>query len=79
MRALRVAAAVEAGSLAALLLNLFTVHAEAVSSLLGPLHGTAYLVTVVIAWPVRPARFRALVPGVGGLLAARHRPPTPPA
>ena len=73
MRTLRVAAAVEAASLALLLLNLVTVHAPAASALLGPLHGTAYLLTIVTAWPLRGAtRWLALVPGVGGLLALRR-------
>ncbi|CAM5665686.1 hypothetical protein SALBM135S_00133 [Streptomyces alboniger] len=73
MRTLRVAAAVEAASLALLLGNLVTVHASAVSGLLGPLHGTAYLVTIATAWPLGgTARALALVPGVGGLLVLRR-------
>ncbi|GAA3446769.1 hypothetical protein Pve01_31590 [Planomonospora venezuelensis] len=75
MRALRVTAAVEALSLAALLANLLTVHAEAVPSLVGPLHGAAYLAVIVITLSV-PAvpgvRWRAAVPGVGGLLVLRR-------
>ncbi|MFE9659352.1 hypothetical protein [Streptomyces sp. NPDC005955] len=76
MRALRIAAHVEAVSLVALLLNLATWHAQPVSSLLGPLHGTAYLVAIATAWSIRGAdaagaRWRALIPGVGGLLAVR--------
>ncbi|GAA2384786.1 hypothetical protein GCM10010420_03880 [Streptomyces glaucosporus] len=74
---LRIAAGTEAASLAVLLANLLTVHAEAVTSLGGPLHGTAYLATVAATWqattPAEPgARRRALVPGVGGLLALRR-------
>ncbi|MFD0142707.1 MULTISPECIES: hypothetical protein [unclassified Streptomyces] len=77
MRVLRVAAAAEAASLVALLVNLLTVHAPAVSSLLGPLHGTAYLVTIAAAWPApgaaaSGARWLAVVPGAGGLLALRR-------
>ncbi|WP_067831649.1 DUF3817 domain-containing protein [Actinomadura kijaniata] len=75
MRALRVAAAVEALSLALLLVNLATVHTEVITSLGGPVHGTAYLATLAATWLV-PAtagtRWRAAVPGVGGLLALRH-------
>ncbi|WP_208762343.1 hypothetical protein [Microbispora bryophytorum] len=43
------AAAAELGSLAVLLANLATVHLPPVSSLVGPLHGCAYLVVVVAA------------------------------
>ncbi|MFD0690515.1 hypothetical protein [Actinomadura fibrosa] len=76
VRALRTAAAVEAASLAVLLGNLFTVHARAVSSLVGPLHGTAY-VAVIAATLLLPAASRgtkwiSVVPGVGGLLALRR-------
>ncbi|TDD89917.1 DUF3817 domain-containing protein [Actinomadura darangshiensis] len=75
MRALRIAAAAEAVSLAVLLVNLATAHVEAISSLVGPLHGIAYLEVIVLTLlqPAVPgARWRAVVPGVGGLLAA-HR------
>ncbi|MFI8292248.1 hypothetical protein EAO71_04170 [Streptomyces sp. ms191] len=77
MRTLRIAAAVEAVSLALLLLNLVTVHAEAVTSLGGPVHGTAYLAVVLMVWLTPSlastgARWRALVPGVGGLLVLRR-------
>ncbi|NYI05792.1 hypothetical protein [Allostreptomyces psammosilenae] len=79
MRTLRIAAGVEAASLALMLLNLFTVHVEAASSLLGPLHGTAYLVVIATAWPAANAtgagpgaRWLAVIPGIGGLLALRR-------
>lgn len=77
MRTLRIAAAVEAFSLVALLVNLLTAHAPVVSSLVGPLHGTAYLVVIAAAWQVSSAetsgtRWAAAVPGVGGLLALRR-------
>ncbi|WP_394813202.1 DUF3817 domain-containing protein [Streptomyces johnsoniae] len=71
VRALRVAAGAEAVSLAVLLLNLATVHADAVSALAGPVHGTAYLAVIATARPVPPARRWSLLPGVGGLLATR--------
>ncbi|MTE19886.1 hypothetical protein F0L17_12320 [Streptomyces sp. TRM43335] len=86
MRALRIAAGAEAVSLALLTANLLTMHAEAVTSLVGPLHGTAYLATVVAARQATTAadtsaRWYALVPGVGGPLALRRveRTPTPTA
>ncbi|PRX96708.1 DUF3817 domain-containing protein [Allonocardiopsis opalescens] len=77
MRLLRLAAAVEAVSLAVLLVNLVTVHHEAVTSLGGPVHGTAYLAVIAATWLMPSAaapgaRWRALVPGVGGLLAVRR-------
>ncbi|MDT3395372.1 DUF3817 domain-containing protein [Streptomyces sp. B1866] len=75
MRTLRIAAAVEAVSLIVLLLNLATVHARAVSTLVGPLHGAAYLATIAAtasATASTAARRRAAVPGVGGLLALRR-------
>jgi hypothetical protein len=72
---LRLAATVEVISLAALLTNLLTVHAEAVSSVLGPLHGGAYLTVIVITLLTEGASVRtrllAVIPGIGGLLAAR--------
>jgi hypothetical protein len=77
VRALRIASGLEALSLAALLLNLATVHARAVTSVGGPVHGTAYLAVIVLTWltptaAAPGARWRALVPGVGGLLVLRH-------
>ncbi|MEV5597186.1 DUF3817 domain-containing protein [Streptomyces sp. NPDC052496] len=72
---LRTAATVELVSLVILLANLVTAHLPAVSSLAGPLHGCAYLFTV-IATARDPRRSPAavalsLLPGVGGLLALR--------
>lgn len=85
MRALRIAAAVELATLAALLVNLATVHTGAVAALGGPVHGTAYLAVIALTWATTPVdtargtRSRALVPGVGGLLVLRRlrggRPP----
>lgn len=77
MRTLRIAAVAEAASLALLLVNLLTVHAQPVTSLVGPLHGTAYLVTLAAAWQATAAaepaaRWYAAVPGIGGLLALRR-------
>lgn len=75
MRLLRIAAAVEAGSLALLLVNLVTVHAPAITSLGGPLHGTAYLVVIArtLVTPTGPGtRWRAAIPGIGGLLVLRR-------
>jgi uncharacterized protein DUF3817 len=70
MRTLRITATAEAATLALLLANLLTTHTEAISTLAGPLHGTAYL--TVIATTPRAARWHATIPGIGGLLALRR-------
>ncbi|WP_347404443.1 DUF3817 domain-containing protein [Streptomyces sp. MST-110588] len=72
---LRIAAAVELASLIVLLGNLATVHLPAVTTLMGPVHGCAYLFTVVATARDPRRTFAAvassLLPGVGGLLAVR--------
>jgi hypothetical protein len=74
-RLLRVASLVEFGSLLLLLTNLATVHWAGVASLLGPVHGCAYL--FVLGATVRATRdlrtrLLAAVPGIGGLLVLRR-------
>jgi hypothetical protein len=74
-RLLRAAALVELISLILLLANLATVHWAPVASLLGPVHGCAYLFVIgatLRAAADRRTRLTALVPGVGGLLVL-HR------
>lgn len=75
-RSLRIAAHAELISLIVLLANVFTVHLEPISSLLGPTHGCAYLFVVIATWCLRQAtaaaKVLALVPGVGGLLALQQ-------
>ncbi|MFF3765645.1 DUF3817 domain-containing protein [Streptomyces sp. NPDC001922] len=75
MRTLRLAAAVEAASFVALLGNLCTAHIPTITTLVGPLHGTAYLAviaaTALTATAPTSARWQSAVPGVGGLLALR--------
>lgn len=75
MRILFWGAVAEAVTLAVLLGNLVTVHLREVTSLVGPLHGTAYLV-VIGATLLLPAsgvaRLLSLVPGIGGALALRR-------
>jgi hypothetical protein len=74
---LRIATGVEAASLVVLLVNLLGTHTKAITTLVGPVHGTAYLV-VIAAIALAPtaassgARWRAAVPGIGGLLALRQ-------
>lgn len=83
MRTLRIAAAVEAISLAALLLNLVTVHTKAITALGGPVHGMCYLTVIVCTWmtptPTPTAtstvRWLAAIPGIGGLLVLRRIQP----
>ncbi|GAA3137434.1 hypothetical protein GCM10010466_30400 [Planomonospora alba] len=77
LRVLRIAAGLEAASLAVLLANLLTVHSEAITTPTGPVHGMSYLVVIATASMAPSAapsgtRWRAFVPGVGGLLALRH-------
>ena len=74
MRLLTVAARVELASLILLLANLATVHLATVATLLGPLHGCAYLLvigcTIATTRGARP-RLLSVIPGIGGLLALR--------
>ncbi|MGP4015811.1 hypothetical protein [Saccharopolyspora sp. 5N708] len=80
MRILRIAAGVEAASLAALLINLCTAHLRVITTLGGPLHGMAYLVVIAITFATTrspAARWCAVIPGVGGLLAVRKIPISP--
>ncbi len=76
-RALRIAAGVELLTLALLLANLATVHLPAVSSGLGPTHGAAYLLVILITFSDREADGRtkllAWLPAVGGLFVLRRR------
>jgi hypothetical protein len=81
VRTLRIAAVVEAVSVVALLGNLATVHVSAIASVLGPLHGTAYLVVIALTWSSPAAgssgaRWPAVVPGIGGPYAGSERTPS---
>ncbi|MBO0609252.1 hypothetical protein [Myceligenerans salitolerans] len=80
-RLLHLVGSIELATLGLMLVNIATVHAPEVSSVLGPVHGLAYTTTVVVAVLVMRGRHRtwllALVPGVGGLLAARSASPDP--
>jgi hypothetical protein len=54
--------------------DLATVYWAPPASAVGPLHGTAYLVTAVLAWPLLlpwRVRLRGPAPAVGGLLVLR--------
>lgn len=74
-RILHVIGTFELATLILLLANLVTIHRPAISAALGPIHGLTYTSTVIIAVLVMRGRHRiwllSLVPGIGGLLAAR--------
>jgi hypothetical protein len=74
-RLLRISAVVELTSLVLLLANLATAHWPSVASLLGPVHGCAYLFVLGATFRETrelPIRLLAIVPGVGGLLVVRR-------
>lgn len=74
-RVLHVLGLAELTTLTLLLLNLVTVHHRVISGVLGPVHGLAYTATIIAAVLLANGRsqvwLRAVVPGIGGLLAAR--------
>lgn len=80
-QALRIAAFAELATLLVLLINLATTHWEPISSLVGPTHGCAYLLVVILTWRQPGAGQRtkaiAVLPGVGGLLVLRRLPTEP--
>jgi hypothetical protein len=72
---LKAAARVEFVSLVLLFANLATAHWASVASLVGPIHGCAYLFVIgATLRATKDVRTRVLsaVPGVGGLLATRR-------
>ncbi|MCX4696165.1 hypothetical protein [Streptomyces sp. NBC_01408] len=81
MKVLRIAAGIEAASLLALMANLLTIHAASVSSLGGPAHGAAYLISIAVTFSLTAAdastgaRALSFVPGIGGMLALRRLAP----
>ncbi|MCO1597460.1 hypothetical protein M8C17_20115 [Micromonospora sp. RHAY321] len=74
-RVLQIVGTAELVTLVLMLMNVVTVHLPDVSRVLGPVHGLAYTATVITAILVMERRHRvwllALIPGIGGLLAAR--------
>ncbi len=72
---LRLVALAEPLTLAVLLTNVSLLHDPSVAAAIGPVHGGCYL-AIAIGFLVREgtgtrARLLAVLPGVGGLLAAR--------
>ncbi len=78
-RTLQIAGTVELVTLVLMLANIVTVHLPELSRALGPVHGLAYTATVITAVLLMGGRQRvwmlALIPGIGGLLAARAASP----
>jgi hypothetical protein len=74
-RVLHIIGTIEITTFGLMMLNLATVHLELFSSVLGPLHGLAYTASVIAAALAAEGRHRvwllALIPAIGGLLAAR--------
>lgn len=74
-RPLRASATVELVSLTVLLVNIATGNAHQIAALFGPVHGVAWLFGILATWrdPQRStgAALRAVIPGIGGLLALR--------
>ena len=74
-RLLRISTVIELLSLILLLANLATVHWPPIATLLGPVHGCAYLFvigsTMSVTGDLR-TRLAAVVPGIGGLLVLRR-------
>ncbi|WP_375384337.1 ABC transporter ATP-binding protein [uncultured Microbacterium sp.] len=77
LRLFQLVSIVETLSLAIILLNRFTIHLPVITSTGGPVHGLFYVSTIVFALilPIpRGAKWLAVIPGIGGLLAvARTR------
>jgi hypothetical protein len=75
LRALRIIGVIETVTLALLLVNLVTVHWRPLTSVLGPVHGFAYVTSIIVAVLISQGTARvwswSLIPGVGGLLAVR--------
>lgn len=75
-RMLRIAAITETLSLVVLLLNLVTVHWPTVATLLGPMHGCAFIAVIVLVFQLpeagRGVKATALLPVIGGPLVIRH-------
>ncbi|MFK8906883.1 hypothetical protein [Streptomyces sp. YS-3] len=74
-RPLRASATIELASLTVLLVNIATGNSQQIAALFGPVHGTAWLFGILATRrdPHRStgATLRAVIPGIGGLLALR--------
>lgn len=74
-RPLRISAFVELISLTVLLANIAAGNDQQVAAMFGPVHGIAWLFSVVATWRdprgTTGAVLRAVIPGIGGMLAVR--------
>jgi hypothetical protein len=72
-RVLTLLAGIELGTLLVLLANLATVHVPVVATILGPVHGCAYLAaiigTAVHAGALSRPTLLSVIPGLGATLA----------
>ena len=72
---MRIVSALELVSLVLILTNRLTVHSPAITSSGGPVHGLLYVSTILFALLLpfpRSAKWLAVIPGIGGLLALRR-------
>jgi hypothetical protein len=73
-RGLLIAGIVELITLAILFINIASGNNHSIAAAFGPIHGTAYLIGIILAWRAPLDRWRKLttiVPGVGTLIASR--------
>ncbi|NYJ73866.1 hypothetical protein [Allobranchiibius huperziae] len=73
-RAFGIVAVVETVSLAALLINLATARSSGLAGIVGPIHGSAYLIAIALSFSgpfSSRARLLTFIPGIGALLAHR--------
>jgi hypothetical protein len=73
-RGLLAAGIIELVTLAVLFINLASGNNHSIAAAFGPIHGTAYLIGIILGWRSPLARWRkitTIVPGVGTLIATR--------
>lgn len=76
LRGLLAAGIIELITLAVLFVNLASGNNRGIAAAFGPIHGTAYLIGVILGWRSPLARWRkiiTIVPGVGTLIATGWR------
>jgi hypothetical protein len=74
LRTLRLLGVAETVTLAVLLVNLLGPHTKAITSSVGPLHGTLFLAAIGVAWSIGLRRWWVTaIPAWGGIVAARAR------
>jgi hypothetical protein len=76
LRGLLAVGIIELITLAVLFINLASGNNRGIAAAFGPIHGTAYLIGVILGWRSPLARWRkiiTIVPGVGTLIATGWR------